>query len=126
MAQLVDTNCKTFEADEAVAQYLRVKLDGDGKVTTAGITDKEVGSATREAYASGDQIAVKLRTGAGTHKLVASAALTVGDTVYTAASGKIGASASTAYELGIALETSTADGDVIEVLYNAHGDTAVS
>ena len=57
MAQLVDTNCKTFEADEAVAQYLRVKLDGDGKVTTEGgcsvscndgfyITDGSTGAKT--------------------------------------------------------------------------------
>ena len=126
MSQFVDTNTKTFEADAAIALYARVKMDADGKITTAGITDKDIGTAQQEAFASGDKIAVKLRSGAGTEKMLASAAFTVGDTAFTAASGKIGASASTAYELGIVLETVTADGDVVEVLRNSHGDTAVA
>ncbi len=125
MSQFVDTNTKSFEADGAIALHARVKMDADGKITAAGITDRDIGTAIQEAFAAGDVISVKLRSGAGTEKMIASAALTVADLVYTAASGKIGASASTAFLLGIALDTSAADGDIIEVLRNTHGDTVV-
>jgi len=33
MSQYNDTGCKAFEADAAIGQYERVKLDSDGKVT---------------------------------------------------------------------------------------------
>ncbi len=70
--------------------------------------------------------AVRLRTAAGTCKMVAAATgITVGCEVYTAAGGKISHSyASGSYPIGMALEASTADGDVIEVLRNSHGDTS--
>ena len=127
MSQSVDTNTKTFTADEAIAKNLRVKLDADGKVTKAGLADKEVGTSVTASFAAGDPITVKLRTGAGTHKMTAIEAITVGSTVYTETDGKVQDTAqATAFQLGTALETSTADGDVIEVLYNAHGDTAAA
>ena len=127
MSQYVDSNTRTFTADEAIAQHLRVKLDSDGRVTVAGLADKEVGTAMTAAYAAGDVITVKLRTGAGTHKMVAIEALAVGATVYTEANGKVqDTAAATSFQVGTALEAATADGDVIEVLYNAHGDTAAS
>jgi hypothetical protein len=43
MSQFVDGNHKTFIADEAIAVHLRVKLDSDGRVTVAGLTDKDIG-----------------------------------------------------------------------------------
>ena len=127
MSQFVDTNTHTFEADGAIAKHARVVLEADGKVVTAGITNKEVGTALQEAFAAGDLIAVKLRTGAGTHKMIAVEAVAVGAALYTEASGKVqDTAASTSFALGTALEAATADGDIIEVLYGAHGDTAVS
>lgn len=126
MSQYVDGNTKAFVADEAIAVHLRVKLDSDGRVTVAGLADKEIGTALTPAFAAGDEITVKLRSGAGTHKMVAIEALAVGATVYTEASGKVqDTAASTSFQVGTALEAATADNDVIEVLYNAHGDTAV-
>lgn len=107
----------------AINKYLRVKLSS-GTLTTAGITDREIGVLTDRAEAS-VHTNVLLRTAAGTTPMVASAAITAGALVYTAASGKIGNSASTAYLVGIALEAATADGDIIEVLRNSHGDTVV-
>jgi hypothetical protein len=125
VSQYIDANVKSFVADEAIAAHLRVKLDSDGRVTIAGLTDKELGTAVTAAFAAGDSIAVKLRTGAGTHKMIAVEALAVGATVYTEADGKVQDTAqATAFQIGTALEAATADGDVIEVLYNAHGDTA--
>lgn len=127
MSQYSDHNYKTFTADEAIAVHLRVKLDSDGKVTVAGLTDKEIGTAVTPSAAAGETISVKLRTGAGTHKMVAIEPLAVGATVYTEANGKVqDTAASTSFQVGIALEAAGADGDIIEVLYNAHGDTAVT
>lgn len=127
MSQFVDGNTKTFIADEAIAVHLRVKLDSDGRVTTAGLTDKEIGTAVTPAFAAGDPVTVRLRTAAGTHKMVAVEALAAGALLYTEASGKVqDTAAATAFILGHALEAATADGDVIEVLYGTHGDTAAS
>lgn len=127
MSQYVDGNEKSFIADEAIAVHLRVKLDSDGRVTLAGLTDKEIGTAVTPAFAAGDPVTVRLRSGAGTHKMVAVEALAIGATLYTEAAGKVQDTAqATAFQIGTALEAATADGDVIEVLYNAHGDTAAS
>jgi len=126
MSQYVDTNTKAFEAAGTIAIYSRVLLGSGGTITAAGLADKEIGTAMQAAV-SGDKIAVKLRSGAGTHKMIAIEALAVGATVYTEANGKIqDTAASTSFQVGVALEAAAADGDVIEVLYNAHGDTAVS
>jgi len=127
MSQFVDTNTRTFVADEAIAIHLRVKLDSDGRVTIAGLADKDIGTALTPAYAAGDTINVKLRTGAGTHKMVAIEALAIGAELFTEANGKVqDTAASTSFRVGVALESATADGDIIEVLYNAHGDTAAT
>ena len=127
MSQYVDGHTRTFTADEAIAIHARVKLDSDGRVTVAGLTDKEVGTAMAAAFAAGDVIPVRLRTASGTHKMIAVEALAVGATVYTEAAGKVQDTAqATAFQIGTALEAATANGDVIEVLYNAHGDTAAS
>lgn len=127
MSQYVDGNEKTFVADEAIAVHLRVKLDSDGRVTVAGLTDKELGTAVTPAFAAGDPVTVRLRTASGTHKMVAIEALVVGAELFTEAAGKVqDTAASTSFRVGIALEAAGADGDVIEVLYNAHGDTAVT
>lgn len=127
MGQYVDGNVKSFEADEAIPQYSRVKLDSDGKITVAGLTDKDIGTAREAAFAAGDVIGVRLRTAAGTHKMIASEALAAGATVYTETAGKVQDTAqATSFQVGQALEAAGADGDVIEVLYNTHGDTAAS
>ena len=124
MSQYVDGNEKSFEADEAIAQYARVKLDADGKVTAAGLADKEIGTALRESFAAGDVIPVRLRSAAGTHKMIAADALSIGDPVFSQASGKVGDTEATGFLIGTALEATTADNDIVEVLYNNHGDTA--
>jgi hypothetical protein len=127
MSQYVDSNVKTFIADEAIAQHLRVKLDSDGKVTKAGLTDRDIGTAENAAYASGDPISVRLRTASGTCKMVAIEAITVGSLVYTESDGKVqDTAASTAFLLGTAMETVSGDNSVIEVLRYAHGDTAAT
>lgn len=124
MSQKVDSNEKSFTADAAIDQYALVTKTATG-IAECGIDDHAIGSATREAFAAGDVISVKLASGSGTHKVIASAALAEGADAFTAASGKVGASASTAYRVGVLLEAAGADGDVVEMLYVNDG-TAVS
>jgi len=54
---------------------------------------------------------------AGVHPLVASAAITAGAKVISAAAGKIATIGAGTNAIGIALETAAADGDVIDVLF---------
>jgi len=116
---------RNFVAGAAIAVDLRVILTAT-KLAVAGITAKEIGTIRVAALADLDVRPVTLRTAQGTVRMVANAAIAVGAAVYTAAAGKVGPSASTAFFLGEALTASTADGDVIEVLRNTHGDTAVA
>jgi|TARA_R110002012_G_scaffold20689_3_gene73097 hypothetical protein len=120
MSQKVDSNEKSFRADGAIPQYSLVRATSTG-VDVCGIAHHAIGTATRQAFAAGDEISVKLISGAGTHKVIASAALAQGADAFTAASGKVGASASTAYRVGKLLEAAGADGDVVEMLYLSDG-----
>ena len=127
MAEMNATGCKAFEASAAIAQWARVKLESGGTVVTAGLAEKEIGVATREAFASGDIIDVRLTSAPGTTKMIAVEALAVGAAVHTEASGKVqDTAAATSFLVGTALTAATADGDIIEVLRNSHGDTANS
>ena len=126
MSQYVDSNTKAFTAAGTIKQYARVTLGSGGTITEAGLAVKDIGTAMEPAV-SGETIAVKLRSGSGTHKMIAIEALAIGATLYTEADGKVqDTAASTSFQLGTALEAATADGDIIEVLYNQHGDTAVT
>lgn len=126
MSQFNDNGYRAFVCDEAIAQWARVTLDADGRVTTAGLADKGIGVATRETFAAGDPVAVSLNTKPGTIKMIAVEALAAGATVYSEASGKVQDTAqATAFQVGVALEAATADGDIIEVMPQI-GDTAAS
>ena len=56
MTEQLDSGFIPLEADGAIAQFARVKLDADGKITEAGLTDREIGIAQREAFATGDVV----------------------------------------------------------------------
>lgn len=118
MSQINETGVKAFTAGGALAIHLRVKLTS-GKLAAAGVgvTDEllEIGTITQAAFADLDIRPVRLRTAAGTTKMVASAAISAGAAVYGAAAGKIATTVSGTL-LGVALEAATADGDIIEVV----------
>lgn len=119
MSQYNDTGFASVTLTETVGIYLRTNVAGE----LCGITERGIGYATR-AGASGDSIAVALHSKQGTVKVVAAAAIAADAIVYSAASGKVSVSASTAYPLGIAMEAAAADGDVIEIMPLV-GETAV-
>jgi predicted RecA/RadA family phage recombinase len=106
----------------ALARYTRVKLSS-GVLAAAVLADKEIGVLMErvEANQYGD---VLLRTSSGTTPMIAAAPITAGATVFTAAAGKVSNTGTGAFQVGVALEAATADGDIIEVLRNSHGDTA--
>lgn len=116
MSQYVETPTKTFVAGAAISQHLRVYL-ASGVLAAAGASTKMLGTLDYTTFASGDPATVRLRTAQGTRKMVASEAITAGDPVYAAASGKVAADGSVME--GLALESSTTDGDVIEVMVDS-------
>tara|TARA_R110000868_G_scaffold403615_1_gene681062 strand:+ start:152 stop:910 length:759 start_codon:yes stop_codon:yes gene_type:complete len=118
MSQFVETNLKAFTAGAAIDQYLRVKVSS-GVLQVATAADQALGTVEVESFASGDIVPVRLYSAVGSRKMVASVAITAGNLVYSAAGGKVAATG-TVVE-GIALETSTADGDIIEVMSVAGG-----
>jgi hypothetical protein len=127
MSQQDDSGFKTFTASEAIPKYARVTLASTGLIEDAGLAVKEIGTATEEAFASGDRVTVKLRSAAGTHKMIAKEAMAIGATVYTEAGGKVQDTAeTTAFQIGTVVDVvaPTAEGDIVEVLYNNHGDSA--
>lgn len=128
MSQRDDSGFKTYEADEAIALYSRVKLDSDGKVTKAGLTDKSIGTLqTNPALAAGDLVSVKLRSASGTHKVRAKEAFDAGALLYTEADGEVQDTAqATAFVEMTALEAAGAEDDVVEAIYNNAGDTAAT
>jgi hypothetical protein len=123
MSQYHEGGFATFKAANAIAKYQRVKMSAAETVDVAGLTDKDIGTAT-EDVAAGARITVRLRTAPGTHRMIANVALAVNATGFTAAAGRIAATAVGAFQAVTVLEASGAAGDVIEVLYNQHGDTA--
>ena len=127
MSQRNDSGFRTFTANEAIELYSRVKIHTDGKVQKAGLAELGIGTnQTAAAFADGDEISVKLYSAGGTHKMRCKEAVDVGDAVFTDAAGEIqDTSTSTAFQIGFALETTTAEDDICEVVF-VPGITAVS
>lgn len=112
MAVQVEGNVKTFPAGEVLAAFRRVKVDSSGNVVYADADEAFDGVTQDAAAAIGDHVAVKLRTGAGTFKVTANAAVTVAASLYGAADGKV-ATTGTGVQFR-AFEAAAADGDIIE------------
>jgi hypothetical protein len=128
MSQFVDGPVKTFLAAAALAPGLRVYITDASTspptVNLAGAANVGIGTVERRCHAAGDQVSVRLTNAQGTRKMVAADVVTAGNPAYAAASGKI-AAAGTLIE-GRALESSTANNDVIEVLGVNNTDLSTS
>lgn len=103
----------TFIAATALAAHRLVKLTAARTVGYAGAGDRAIGVVTLRADAASDYVAVELLNGGGTRKATAAAAISANALVYTAADGKI-SSVAAGNPLGIALESASGDGSVIE------------
>lgn len=103
-------------------RYLLYKPGSDDNhIAACGASEIPLGTVADEATAAEQLVAVNvLGSSGGTLLMVASEAITVGEHVYTAASGKIQdvpAGAGTYYEVGIALTAAGANNDLIEVAH---------
>ena len=130
MSQMIEGPRKTFIAAASIGARLRVKItDATTKpptINVAGVSDPSIGVTEAFVAAAGDNVAILLANASGTRKMSASEAITGGNTVYAAASGQV-ASTGTVVE-GEAMETTTADGDIFEVLgtHNSDISTAIA
>lgn len=118
------THCegvKTYKTDAAFSsRFLLVKVGSDvDHIDVCGASDIPLGINTDSAAAAEEEVAIALFGAAeGTRRVVASAAITLGDMVVAAASGKVKTlpgSAGTYYIIGRAIKAAAADGDVIEI-----------
>ncbi len=121
MSKFFETACRPDVAAGAIAQYLRVKTPG--ALALAGASDPMIGTMENPCLEAG-AATVRLRNAQGTRKMVADGAITAGNPVYAGASGKVSASG-TVVE-GRAMETVTADGDILEVMPASNTDVSTA
>ncbi len=115
MTVQIEGPTKTFEAAAALGKYTLVRLNGSSEIALNGAANADsLGVLTREVLADGDDAAVRLWTAEGTHKVVASGAISADATVYAAASGKVASSGTVV--IGQAINAATANNDIIEIL----------
>lgn len=108
------------KADAAADEFTLVKIGSDADhVAAAGAADIPIGVLRSVPTAAEDEVTVDLLGAApSTVKMIASEAISAGERVFAAASGKIQdlpAGAGTYYQVGVALTAADADGDIIEV-----------
>lgn len=115
----------TFTAGEDLVAFRRVKISSS-TVVYADAGDGGIGVVQAAVdYSEDANACIRLDNAGGTSKMMASGAISAGDKVYPDADGKITATAISPC-IGIALEASTTDGDIIEVLSGeAEGEDVV-
>ena len=115
MAGRVEAPTRTFTASEAMVANRAVTYSTTADtVGYAGPGDRVIGITERDV-ASGDEVAVRLMSADGTHKITVNAAVSVGDKLFAAASGKYGATPGGGCQF-VALSAGSGDGSVIEAV----------
>jgi len=108
----------TFIANAAIAKGRRVKLHTTpGQVALAG-DEAYIGIAMSRTTAAGQPIAVLDARAPGLQEFVAGGAIAAGDSVTSAANGKIVTGTAGVVDMGKAVTAAAADGDTILVLPN--------
>lgn len=116
MAQYTDSNIRSFPSSgSAIPQFSRVKLAA-GVLAIAGAGDIEIGTIEVQDFSgnTSPNVPVRLRTAAGTAKMVAAGAITAGAAVYGAASGQVSATPNQNF-VGFALTAASGAGSIVEV-----------
>lgn len=108
----------TFIANGAIAKGRRVKLHTTpGQVALAG-DEAYIGIAMSRTTAAGQPIAVLDARAPGLQEFVAGGAIAAGDSVTSAANGKIVTGTAGVVDMGKAVTAAAADGDTLLVLPN--------
>ena len=115
MASQVDGD-KSFLAGAAIEAFTFVKLTAANTVQNAGAGEgSSMIGVAQNKVASGEYVAVRLRGGGNTSKVVAADAVVVNTAIYCAASGRVD-DASSGVTVGTSLDAAGAAADVIECL----------
>lgn len=101
----------------AIARGIRVSLASTGLVAAAASTVRGDYVASQAVAASGVAAFFPIQPG-GIVPMVGDGALAVGDTIYSAASGKVGATSTSTVIIGKANTACSGDGVLFEVLIN--------
>lgn len=127
MSQQAEGRLKSFRSSAAIAAFLLVKVTSAGKIAVAGIGELAIGVLQADVFAADKQCEVAL-FGTGTFKgIAATADIVAGEEIFEAAAGKISnVQATDARSLGVALESSSAVGDVIEFAWLGANETVGS
>lgn len=111
----VESGHRCLQVTGAIARAIRVAFSA-GQVAAAGLNTLGIGLTRVATFAANEPVDVIEYSSGGEIEMTAAGAITQGALVYTAASGKISATAaSTSFKVGIAMEAATADGDIIPV-----------
>lgn len=109
---------RTFQATAvAISAYSLVTLDSSGTIAVSGdnATEQIIGVVVEDIAASGYGAVQLLNAGGTIEVLCGGNTIAVADTCYIDGSGKIGTDTSNT-KIGVALQASSADGDVIELI----------
>lgn len=118
MAQYTDSGVKSFTSGEALNMNRRVKFNSSRQVVYADADDVGIGITRGDtACTSGDPVSVALWSKEGTFKVVVDGAVTANDILYGTDDGCFDDDPSYGRGCMMALETATADDDVIEAVY---------
>ena len=120
----VQKGSQTYPSNSALAEGLRVKLSS-GYLVAAGAEDRELGNMDTLALSTDSVGAVIPAHVEGSIKMVANGAITQYSDVYAAADGKISTTLGGNY-IGVALNASGADGDLIEVIRCPRGGSPLA
>ena len=113
-----NTSGRTFQATAvAIPAYSLVTVDSNGLISASGdnATEQIIGVTTEDVAASGYGNVQLLNAGGTIEVLAGGNTIAVAATVYIDGSGKVGTDTSNT-KIGVALQASSADGDVIEVI----------
>lgn len=113
-----NTSGRTFQATAvAIPAYSLVTVDSNGLISASGdnATEQIIGVTTEDVAASGYGNVQLLNAGGTIEVLAGGNTIAVAATVYIDGSGKVGTDSSNT-KIGVALQASSADGDVIEVI----------